>query len=382
MLAGRPDAPPEAEAAVMSGTVTVAANANPAGAGLDASFGTADGRITVVFNNDGSALFEPNSCNVTRFVVSLFDVTPTDLDFTSASLNGALSSVTGGGALSLVRVTAVLFEIELDRAIDANQVATLVVDGVRTAEVGPQTEGLLLELQARFNFTGTCNGSLFDSLVIVPATAFDIGPALSAPVPPKVSIVKMTSDISATTDFMFDVTVGGPVQNGSPFAQRHGDPAESMGAITDDQGVITEQVAAGFTLTDITCLDGGSLPVNVPAVDLGARSVTLTPVADEDITCNFMNTKVGSISIAKNAVPDADHTFNFTGLNGAFTINDNNADESVHVAAAPFNGLGPGTYSFTETDANAAPYTLTGIACNSSGGFPVHVQVPRRCVRH
>lgn len=150
---------------------------------------------------------------------------------------------------------------------------------------------------------------------------------------------------NSTQDFSFTATGAGMngfildddggSSNTRQSQQSFNNPA--LGAYT-----FTEAETPGWSLTNITCSP------NV-LVNMQTRTVTVNLVAGQHATCTFENSKSGSITIEKNASPDAPDDFNFTatgtGVYG-FTLDDDNnqtlSDEKT------FSGLAPGTYTFTE----------------------------------
>jgi len=107
-------------------------------------------------------------------------------------------------------------------------------------------------------------------------------------------------------------------------------------------------------LTSATC-DDGSDP---SAIGLDA---------DETVTCTFTNTKLGSITIVKDAVPDDEQDFSFTGDLDDFDLDDD-ADGTLPNSMA-FSDLPSGSYDVTEVSIHG-DWDLTDIDCdddNSTG---------------
>jgi hypothetical protein len=120
---------------------------------------------------------------------------------------------------------------------------------------------------------------------------------------------------------------------------------------------VSETVPAGWDLTDVSCVS--SIGDNETEDDL-----ELDP--GETITCTFTNTKLGSIIVEKQTLPDNDLTeFTFTGA-AAGVISDG---EQIVVS-----DLLPGQYLSTETVPEG--WDLTSIVCddaNSTGNVEMGV---------
>lgn len=105
---------------------------------------------------------------------------------------------------------------------------------------------------------------------------------------------------------------------------------------------------AGWQLTDITCVGGGS-----NTTDAG-RTATIGLDLGEDLTCTFTNTELGSIKMMLDTVPDDGQDFDYSaaGLSPtAFTLDDD--DTVILPSATPdahlFPTVLPGAYSVVET---------------------------------
>ncbi|MGH2705533.1 MAG: MSCRAMM family protein [Actinomycetota bacterium] len=123
---------------------------------------------------------------------------------------------------------------------------------------------------------------------------------------------------------------------------------------------VTEPSVSGWSLTALSCTgdtDGGSV-ASVPN-----RQVVVDLDDGESITCMFTNTKLGSITIVKDAVPDAAQDFAYTitgsGLS-SFSLDDDN--DATLANSRTFSGLLPGAYSVTETAVGG--WDLTGLTCD------------------
>jgi uncharacterized repeat protein (TIGR01451 family) len=128
---------------------------------------------------------------------------------------------------------------------------------------------------------------------------------------------------------------------------------------------VMETTTTGWTLTSINCSAGGT---GVTAT----RTASITLVGSENVTCTFVNTQDsvtpqgGSITIIKNAVPDAGQDFAFT-TTGATLVNfslDDDADATLSNQRT-FSDLAAGAYTVAETATTG--WTLTSISCSAGG---------------
>ena len=129
----------------------------------------------------------------------------------------------------------------------------------------------------------------------------------------------------------------------------------------------TETVPAGWALTDISCSGATSSTVSIGGtigfVD-GDTDVSVNLAAGETVICTFTNTKLGSLSIVKNAVGD----------DGVFTFNHNvpNADvaspfdiiTSVDPLSVISTTMLPGSYLVSEVV--PTNWDLNDIACSGN----------------
>jgi hypothetical protein len=158
--------------------------------------------------------------------------------------------------------------------------------------------------------------------------------------------------IGADTGFNFDATYD---QDGFILANGQ---SNYSGILESGLYTITETVATGYQLTDITCL--GDTDSNVIE---GVNGVQIDLANGEQIDCTFTNTQLGSITVEKQTSPaDSAQLFSFTG-NASGSIADN--------GTITVNNLLPGVY--TSTEGATAGWDLTDISCNddnSTGDLP------------
>lgn len=124
----------------------------------------------------------------------------------------------------------------------------------------------------------------------------------------------------------------------------------------------SDPTSAGFDLTDIDCSASNTLVT--PTEDLSTRTASFVLGANETVDCTFVNRARGSITIVKNAIPDDDQSFTYSGDLGAFALQDN-GDEGDGVASSlTTDDLTPGTYVVSETV--SAGWDLTGLSCSDA----------------
>jgi hypothetical protein len=119
---------------------------------------------------------------------------------------------------------------------------------------------------------------------------------------------------------------------------------------------VSEALPAGWKLSQITCVDpdGGS------TFNLATSSASIDVDAGEHVTCTFLNTAQGSVTIVKQTVPQdtGGQTFVFAGGLGAFSLTGGQS--------STISNLGPGAYAVTE---NLPPsWTLSQITCVDPDG--------------
>ena len=180
-------------------------------------------------------------------------------------------------------------------------------------------------------------------------------------------------------DFDFDATGVGIASD----IDLDDDPASALaGSETfSDLGpgsrTISESPAPGWTLTDIACTGATASTIEIGGdadFDPGDVSVTIDLALNEQVTCTFTNSRNdGSITIVKDAVPDAPQDFDFdvTGPGVPADIDLDDDPASALAASETFSNLGPGSRTFTESPVSG--WTLTDIGC--TGGTASSVQI-------
>ena len=156
-----------------------------------------------------------------------------------------------------------------------------------------------------------------------------------------------SANLNSDANFLLDDDADGTLLNTVTFS------GLSPGSYT-----VEELAAAGFDLTDITCVGGGA-----NTTDTGATA-TIGLDAGESVTCTYTNTQEGSITIVKDTVPDGPQDFTFNpsaNLNSdANFLLDDDADGTL-LNTVTFSGLSPGSYTVEELA--AAGFDLTDITC-------------------
>ena len=175
-----------------------------------------------------------------------------------------------------------------------------------------------------------------------------------------INIVK-NSVPDGPTDFAFTSTIpGGANFSLDDDADNTLSNTKSFTGLTPGAYTATEAAAAGFDLTSVSCNDANSTG------STGTRTATINVEAGETVTCTFVNTQQGSITIIKDAVPNNAQDFAFTttgtGLSG-FSLDDD-ADNTLSNTKS-FTGLTPGAYTVVEGATSG--WDLTNLVCGAGG---------------
>ena len=179
-------------------------------------------------------------------------------------------------------------------------------------------------------------------------------------------IVKETNPDGDATAFTFTPTNW---NGGSTFTRADNQAAFASGFLAPGATVYStaETVPTGWTLTGRACVLTGTATAKTKTDITNGVSLTLAP--GEDVTCTFTNTKAGSITIIKDAVPDDAQDFAYTGNITActsFTLDDdgNNANGTSNTKVCTVEA---GTYNVAETPVTG--WTQTSATCDD--GSPV-----------
>src|SRR5439155_1634847 len=91
---------------------------------------------------------------------------------------------------------------------------------------------------------------------------------------------------------------------------------------------------AGWTLTNVACSAGGT-------ATLATRTVSATLTAGDAVTCTYTNTKDATLTLIKDAVPNAAQDFTYTGGGtgiSAFSLDDDADPTLSNTKVFTFNG--------------------------------------------
>ena len=160
-----------------------------------------------------------------------------------------------------------------------------------------------------------------------------------------VTVVKQTDPVGSAEQFDFTGALG-------PFSLSGATGGNSHAAQVDPGTyAVTESGEASWDLTQLICSDGSPT---------AGRTATVGVAAGENVTCTYVNTREGSITVEKQTHPNgAADRFDFSGNSplGNFTL----SDGEIHTAS-----VDAGSYSVSE--AAMAGWDLSGIEC--SDGSP------------
>jgi hypothetical protein len=128
-------------------------------------------------------------------------------------------------------------------------------------------------------------------------------------------------------------------------------PTMPTGLLEAGSYIVTEDVLAGWELTDMVCIESADQD---SVIDIPNRTIVLNVQEGESINCTVTNTKLGSITVSKVTVPTGDLT--------GFTFSGDAAGSIADGGTIVVSDLSPGTYSSVE--AAVAGWDLTDISCD------------------
>jgi len=156
----------------------------------------------------------------------------------------------------------------------------------------------------------------------------------------------------------FDFTAS---YDGDGFSLSDGQTNNS-GPLLPGTYTVAEVVPDGWDLTGLSCVETGTANSST-ALGTATASITLDP--GETVTCTFTNTQRGSITIVKDANPNSDQSFGFTGDLGSFSL----TADGTNPNSTTFPNLLPGTFVVTESALTG--WDLTGLTCSDESGTDV-----------
>jgi plastocyanin len=130
--------------------------------------------------------------------------------------------------------------------------------------------------------------------------------------------------------------------------------------------VLEENIPSGWQLSAIQCVNGG--PNTSGSVATATATIGLDP--GEAVVCTFTNQGIGSITVAKDALPNNAQDFGFTstgGLSPATFSLDDDADGTLGNTRA-FTAIPAGTTYTVAEDADPPGWQLTDLSCLGGGG--------------
>ena len=171
----------------------------------------------------------------------------------------------------------------------------------------------------------------------------------------RIVVDKNTLPAGSSQPFTFTLDAGaGPAATAlSTFTLTDAQTPFASGPLQPGTYNVQEELAPGWFRTSATCSDGS--PVNAIAVAPG-----------EMVTCTFVNTQLGSITVVKNTV-GGNGSFAFTGDLGSFTLT-TTGTSAGGTAQTTFDDLAPATYAISETVRPS--WSLLSAVC--SDGSPIN----------
>ncbi len=176
----------------------------------------------------------------------------------------------------------------------------------------------------------------------------------------RIYVDEVTLPSGDSQSFAFTLS-GGPEALASSFSLTDAAAPHDSGRVLAGTFAIAQgSLPAEWMFTGAACSDGS--PVTAVQVSPG-----------EIVTCTFRHTKLGRISIVKDARPDSPQDFGFTvsGANGAQSFpldDDGDATDDPSRSLLPRTrsfAFVPGSYAATESDSGPM-WDLTGLSCTSS----------------
>jgi hypothetical protein len=180
-----------------------------------------------------------------------------------------------------------------------------------------------------------------------------------------ITIVKNTSGGNDTFAFTGTGTGVDPSFN---IATAAGTGSKTFNNLAPGAYSVTETgPQSGWQFTSLSCGAGGVVDGS------NGQKANITLPAGGNVTCTFSNTKQGSITIVKDAVPNAVKDFDFSTTGGlspsTFSLDDDGSEDAANgglKSSKTYSNVPPGAYSVTEGDAGSN-WDLTGLSCDVTG---------------
>jgi hypothetical protein len=169
-----------------------------------------------------------------------------------------------------------------------------------------------------------------------------------------ITVVKRTNPSGADATFSYDASGFPNFDIDTGTSSTH-----TVSNLAPGNYSVSELAKSGWDFTSLTC-DG-------PA-QITTATAAITLAAGEDITCTYVNTQRGTITIVKDAQPNDAQAFGFTTSANlknppSFTLVDNGPGATTSTAFT----VAPGTYTVSEDVTSGTAWNLTNVACTDGG---------------
>jgi hypothetical protein len=168
-------------------------------------------------------------------------------------------------------------------------------------------------------------------------------------------------------DFSFNLTNGGTVDEDfllDDDADGTLPTSESFSVPAGAYTAIEENIPAGWSLTNISCVD----PTSNTSVNLGTATASINVASGETVTCTFTNTKGASLTIIKVTDPASDpqdFDFDLTGSGVPADLDlDTDGGDATLPSQQTFTLSAAQLGAKTITESAVAGWTLTNLVCS------------------
>jgi hypothetical protein len=362
-------------------------------AGWDLSNIVCTGATASTLTFGGDAVFNPGDNSVAIDLAAGEDVTCTFTNTEQGSITIVKDTVPNSGQdFSYTATGAGVANFDLDDdGTDANPLSddrsfTGLLPGIRTF-TETQVAGWDLS-------NIVCTGATASTVLIGGDAAFNAGDtAVSVDLAPgedvvctftnteqgSITIIKDTVPNSGQ-DFSYTATGAGVANFDLDDDGTDANPLSNSRAFTGlAPGIRTfnEIPMAGWDLSNLVCNGATASTISIgddADFDAGDTAVTIDLAPGEDVTCTFINTEQGSITIIKDVVPNGGQDFGFTATGTGvanFDLDDDGTDANPLSNDRPFTGLNPGLRTFAEVP--VAGWTLSNIVCTGATASTVSI---------